>query len=151
MQIEPGLFTKLQAEYFSRYGAVGVSLSEYREIVAKDLEDLLNTKKRPNNWGGVGFVYLEKSVWSFGVSDFSGFYFGSVLDLDEVCRRVRIAVETHEPRLRGVEVTIAETSRSVGGLGLTIAAVLTGQGVSEDVQFSAFLDIVNKKYAVAAA
>ena len=152
MLVDPGLFTKLQADYVTKHGVAGVSLNDYRRIVAQDLVNLLNTKRGPHVDGEDSWKYLPGSIWSFGVCDFSGFYFGSVLDLNEVCHRVKTAIILHEPRLKEVTVDVASGAvRSVGGLGMTISAVLIAPGVSEGVQFSAFLDIVNKKYAVAAA
>lgn len=150
MLVDPGLFAKLQSDYVTRYGAAGVSFNDYRRIVAQDLENLLNTKRGPYSKEEESLKHLADSIWSFGVCDFSGFYFGSVLDLNQVCDRVKTAIALHEPRLQQVKVDVAPAVRNVGGLGMTISAVLMAPGVNECVQFSAFLDIVNKKYAVAA-
>ena len=96
------------------------------------------------------FRWASKSVLALGVSDFSSFYFGNLLDLEFIASRIRDAIELFESRLTKVFVAYEESVRRGSGLSLTVSAVLIAPGVSEQVKFDAFFDMVSKKYEVGA-
>lgn len=150
MQIDPGLMAKLGLLPDSSEPTFVVGLSEFKRLVARDLEHLLNTKRHVSQDALEGLRHAERSLIAFGVDDFSAKYFENVLDVAEICRAIAKTLQAFEPRLRQVQVNAEQVTKTVGGLGLTIAGLLVAPGVREPIRFNAVFDIITKKYAISA-
>lgn len=150
MQIDPGLMAKLGLLSDSSEPVFAVSLSEFKRLVSRDLEHLLNTKRHLSPAALDGLRHAGRSLVAFGVDDFSAKYFENVLDVAEICRAITQTLHTFEPRLQQVQVNAEQVTKTVGGLGLTIAGLLVAPGVREPIRFNAVFDIITKKYAISA-
>jgi type VI secretion system lysozyme-like protein len=150
MLIDPGLLAKLGLLPDSSTPTFAVGLTEFKKIVSRDLEHLLNTKRHLSAQTLQAFRQAERSLAAFGVDDFSARYFENVLDVSEICRAITQSIQTFEPRLQQVHVHADQVIKSVGGLGLSIAGLLVAPGVREPIRFNAVFDIITKKYAISA-
>jgi type VI secretion system protein ImpF len=152
---EPGLFDKLLLQ--DRRGAVSstlrvMSLEDVKNAVARDLESLLNTRMAFTESMLAAFPECAKSILTYGINDFSGLSLVSHDDREHICTSLALAIERHEPRLCHVVVTLRmdeSASSNTNVLYFGISGVLTLPGVSELVNYDAFLQPTILQYSVA--
>jgi type VI secretion system protein ImpF len=100
-----------------------ISYSQMKAAVARDLEYLLNTKcfspEVPE-----GFKELNKSVYIYGLSDFTSRNPGSPFVRTELRQEIEKAIQIFEPRLHNVTVQIEETEGNSRQLRFKISALL---------------------------
>ncbi|OXC91999.1 type VI secretion protein [Achromobacter sp. KAs 3-5] len=102
---EPSLFDKLfEAEGQSPYALRRLSIEEMKETVARDIEALLNTRMVFTEEDLRRFPNCQRSVLTYGLSDFSGLSLASHYDREFICRSLEQAIARHEPRLTHVRV-----------------------------------------------
>lgn len=79
-----------------------------RGAVQRDLDELLNTR---NSFADLppAFAKVRASVIAYGLPDFSTVGTRSDLDHNRLCQAIRKAIETFEPRLTDVSVTVVGT------------------------------------------
>ncbi len=88
-----------------RGGDLRIGVDELRQVIRRDLEWLLNTRLVfPDRLEG--HPEAETSILGFGLPDLSAYSLASALDSQEMCRGIRRAIQTFEPRFnrRSVQV-----------------------------------------------
>lgn len=96
------LFDRLIPE--SEDYAKGLSIQQLRESVAKDLEDLLNSRVAKLDHVIDDYPLVKKSILQFGIIDFVGLSTANPLDRDKICQSIEQSIAAHEPRLRQIRV-----------------------------------------------
>lgn len=124
-----------------------LSYSQARFSVGRDLENLLNTKRFtppvPESCSDV-----ERSVYLYGLSDFTSQNPGSPAVRAELRTEIAHAVALFEPRLRNVSVHVEEPDKKEWRLRFRITALLQMERASEPVSFDTFFDINRGEYLV---
>ncbi|WP_213957032.1 MULTISPECIES: type VI secretion system baseplate subunit TssE [unclassified Variovorax] len=149
---EPGLLDKLFDD--DRRGAASpalrnFSLEEMKNVVARDLESLLNTRMVFTDPMLQGLEQCKKSILTYGLNDFSGRSLASFNDRSFICRSLEQAIARHEPRLTNVVVTLELDGQSnTSVLYFSISALLTLPAMSEPVNFDALLQPTTLQYSV---
>ena len=128
----------------------GLSLSELRESVASDLEDLLNS--RVANFGDLieDFPLAKKSILQFGIIDFVGLSTANPMDREKICNSIELSIAAHEPRLHQIKVEMRINEQNVGALCLNIQAILNIHPLYEPVIFDALLKPATQQYVISA-
>lgn len=108
--------------------------------VARDLEDLLNTRRRvlapPSE-----YKELNASIIEYGIPDFTGLNMTLPSEREQTRRTIERAIRQFEPRLRNVAVTVlTNIDKSDRKLRLRIAGVLRSEPVPERVEFDSEVD-----------
>lgn len=149
----PTLFERLCDDTPSRKNDAGYqrrwSTDELRESVARDLESLLNSRIALYAENLDSFPESQKSILSYGMTDFVGMSLANPSDRDDICRALEQAIAYHEPRLHSVKVSLETNRTTVGCLRFGIKAVLHVNPTSEPVSFDALLQPNTLQYAVA--
>ncbi len=148
---EPSLLEKLFDDE-PRSPAVGafkrLSMEQYKESVAADLEALLNSRAMVSDETLERFTECQQSLATFGLHDFSGRSLASFNDRTFICDSLKQAIARHEPRLRDVCVALEHSQRSAGSLRFSISALLVVHPASEPVSFDALLQPATLRYSV---
>lgn len=127
-------------------GGRSLSQEQLKESVARDLEVLLNTRTALPQKLLQAYPECASSILNFGLADFAGLSHSSSEDRARICGSIRQAVERHEPRLRNVQVTLAEGG--VNRIGIVITGMLRTHGGNEAVSFSAALQPSSLHYSI---
>jgi type VI secretion system protein ImpF len=128
----------------SRFQSVRI----YRASVRRDLEWLLNTRCTPEV-PTEAFDEVRKSVYCYGLPDFSSYTIGSTSDRATLLRFLKGAIEIFEPRLSNVTVAInpdAEKEKRV--LRFVIAGLLHMDPAPEQVAYDSVLELSRNEYKV---
>jgi type VI secretion system protein ImpF len=125
----------------------GEGLNAYRQIIIRDLTDLLNSRRTvaiPEGAGEVG-----KSVVAYGLTDLTTMNVKSAPDIELLAREIERTIVAFEPRLRGVRVTPGEPRTSGADVDFRINAVLRLEPVPIEVHFDTRLDGSTRNIAIA--
>ena len=149
---EPSLIEKLLDDAAGSARADGmfksVSVEQYKESVARDLEGLLNSRSAFSEQDLADYPNCRQSLMTYGLCDFSAMSLASAYDRAEICRSLEQAIARHEPRLSSVQVRL-DTGAGLGtGLHFTIQALLDLQPAREPVSFDALLQPTTLQYSV---
>ncbi len=118
-------------------------LSELRESVRRDLEDLLNTRFRAIS-APEGLRELDTSLINYGLPDLHTINFLSLEGKDEFCRTVEDHIMQFEPRFKSVRViTMEETWSEDTSLNFRIEAVMYAEPAPEEVVFDSSLEPIS--------
>lgn len=128
----------------------GLSIQELRESVAKDLEDLLNSRVANLDHIIDDFPLAKKSIIQFGIIDFVGLSTANPLDRDKICRSIEHSILAHEPRLRQVSVEMLMDGDNMGSLCLSINAYINIHPLYEPIVFDALLKPMTQQYVISA-
>jgi type VI secretion system protein ImpF len=123
-----------------------VDMRQMRSMVIRDLEHLLNTRRTLIETPAE-FRELNKSVFTYGLKDFTA---GSTKDpatRKELRQEIERAIATFEPRLRNVRVVI-ESDQKERSLKFRINATLVIEPEREPIQFDTLFDINRGDYVV---
>ncbi len=128
------------------------SVQVLEENVLRDLEHLLNTRQ-VSDPAGHTHPNVEKSVYNYGLLDFSNLSADSGRTPDEVRRLIKEAIEHFEPRLTDVEVVDpleGQETKKEDKLRRTVrfrveATLRTDPG-PERVEFDTVLDLTSKRF-----
>jgi len=82
------------------------SVNAFRAAVAKDLENLLNTRREALEDLDPHFEQLNRSLLVYGLPDFTAFNLLDVGDLARLRRAIESAIANFESRLQLVRVTM---------------------------------------------
>jgi type VI secretion system protein ImpF len=115
-------------------------IHELKASVARDLEDLLNSRRRCRPCPA-GLKELERSLVNYGLPDFTGM----TLNSSEARERFRQLLETTislwEPRFLSLRVTLLDTTEPLERiLRFRIDALLRAEPAPEPVAFDSILD-----------
>jgi type VI secretion system protein ImpF len=128
-----------------------LSVDELKDSVARDVENLLNTRVNLSMESMRGFEQCQRSLATYGLNDFVGRSLFSFEDRVFICRSIENAIGRHESRLKQVRVNLAPDAQGIKMLCFSIGAVLVVKPAHEPVNFDAVLHAGSLKYSVARA
>lgn len=141
------LFDRLSPD---QYEVKGLSIQQLRESVARDLEDLLNSRVANMDELMQDYPLAAKSILQFGIIDFVGLSTANPMDRDKICQSIEQSIAAHEPRLRQVRVEMLLDGHNMGSLCLSIQAYLNIHPLYEPVVFDALLKPTTQQYVISA-
>ena len=124
------------------------SLRQLKDSLRRDLEWLLNTRKiavPPDE----GLKELNKSVYIFGLPDFTGYKASSPADHAKLLRIIQNTVKLFEPRLANIKVVPIDAGGTLSRtLRLRIEGLLLIDPAPEHVTFDTVLQLTSGQYEV---
>jgi type VI secretion system protein ImpF len=145
------LFDKLLGELPSKVGHAAItrlSIEQVKDSVAADLEALLNTRAVISEETLQAYPECNRSIMSYGLSDFAGLSLASIDDRAFVCRGLERTISRHETRLRNVRATLEVDQNSINKLYFGITALLVVNESKEPVSFDALLQPSTLQYSI---
>lgn len=139
----PGLMDRLLGERDRP-----MSLEQYKDSVARDLEDLLNTRCALPEELMRAYPECTRSIANYGLMDFAGMCLTSADDRVRVCAALKAAIERHEPRLRNVQARLEHTAGDINRVRFAIYGTLAGLPHTEAVSFDAVLQPSSLHYSI---
>ena len=122
------------------------SFREVEEMVTRDLENLLNSRRSmvaiPGNCQN-----LQKSVLAYGLRDYCAENTKSPMIQQQLAREISKAIATFEPRLANVSVQVA-SGASGPGLHLVINATLNVAPFKNHILFNTVFDSSKDKFII---
>ena len=126
----------------------GVSTSDIRNGIARDLENLLNTRSEGARLIPETFKECRLSSLTYGILDFSSYSLLSPHDRDRIRRSLEQAIALHEPRLSRVRVQLEAQRELDRALRFRIDALMDLGADGEKVMFDAVLQLNTQSYVV---
>jgi type VI secretion system protein ImpF len=125
------------------------SIKEMREMVRRDLEDLLNTRQGRSDIAS-WFPELEKSIATYGLNNIDTVDMSSGEELEELLSDIKCTIQMFEPRLEHIEVV--SESHAISENGYTSPFVLrlrinADMRVGENVESVVFNTMIQKSGA----
>jgi type VI secretion system protein ImpF len=115
-------------------------LRELKLAVRRDLESLLNTRRRCRGWPA-GLGELDRSLAAYGLPDFTGATMASPEARDQFRRTLENVIRTHEPRFKRVAVQMLGNIEPLDRtLRFRIDALLHADPAPEPVIFDSALE-----------
>jgi len=122
------------------------TLKDYRANVRRDLQWLLNTR-RINEAADMDMPDLRKSLFNFGLPDFSAYSLNSPNDRMELTQHIEETIGLFEPRLRDAKVVVLDSeSGDTRVLRFKIEALLVMDPAPEQVFFDGVRDPGNGEF-----
>jgi type VI secretion system protein ImpF len=122
-----------------------------RRSVQRDLEALLNARRRWRSWSP-SLTQLAVSPLSFGIPDCTGGNFHDPAAGETLRRDIEDTIRRFEPRFRSVHVSIVHSDNSLETtLRLRIEALLQAEPAPEPVAFDTLVDAVTASVLVRAS
>jgi type VI secretion system protein ImpF len=125
------------------------SVRALKAAVRRDLEWILNTRRIPQE-AGDEYPECQRSLYNYGLPDFSAYSFSNVNDRARLLRHLEETVCLFEPRLDAVRVVPVE----VGNENLTrvlrfqIEALMKMDPAPEQVTFDTVLQLTSGEYQI---
>jgi type VI secretion system protein ImpF len=141
----PGLFDRLLGD---RSTAACLSLEQMKDAVARDLEDLLNTRMALPEALLEGWPECTTSIVTYGLIDIAGMCLSSSDDRARICDSLRTTIERHEPRLSSVVARVEHQAGNVNRINFVITGVLHATGMAEPINFDAVLQPSTLHYSI---
>jgi type VI secretion system protein ImpF len=123
------------------------SYRELKEAVRRDLEWLLNTRRTPEEVPTAGSE-LARSVYNYGLPDFSNAALNVVDDRRRIARLMETTIGYFEPRLTNIQVTVQEAAAGSRLLLFHIEGALRMSPAPQRVFFDAKLELTNRQYRI---
>jgi type VI secretion system protein ImpF len=124
-------------------------VSEFKAALARDLEDLLNTRMSVSEDLLARYPLAARSVLHYGLPDLGGLSLLNPDHRDRLNEQLRRAIERYEPRLSQVRVTLdAPAARPERLLHFRVDAVLIIHPHRPPVSFNATLRLSSNSYRV---
>lgn len=121
---------------------------ELKLAVRRDLENLLNTRRRCLPWPA-GLKELRQSLVNYGIPDFTGTSLGTPDDRQEFCRTLQGLLRQYEPRFKTVSVTLLNNAEPLDrSLRFRIDALLLANPAPEPVVFDSLLEPASGTFIV---
>lgn len=128
----------------------GESLAALRRSVRRDLEALLNTRRRWRSWPQ-RYAELALSPIGYGISDFAAGAFNDPARRDQLRAEIEQTIRRFEPRLARVRVSLVEAADPLeASLRLRVDALLRTEPAPEPVAFDTLVDAATAEIAVRA-
>jgi type VI secretion system protein ImpF len=120
--------------------SAGDSLVALRNSVRRDLEALLNARRRWRSWPA-HMTQLATSPLGYGIPDFASGAFNEALRREELRSEIEETIRRFEPRFLSVRVHLVDTQeRLETTLRLRIEAMLHAEPAPEAVTFDTLVD-----------
>lgn len=127
---------------------VGAAMDALRASICRDLEELLNTRRRWRSWDP-HLKELDRSLVGYGLPDFASGAFNDPRRREELRLLVEASIRRFEPRIVTLKVTLAETvDKGNGTLRLRVDALLHAEPAPEPVAFDTVVDLLSKNVIV---
>jgi type VI secretion system protein ImpF len=123
------------------------TVRQLQDSLRRDLEWLLNTRRTPEE-PAPSSTELRRSVYSFGLPDFTNYTMRTTEDRHRLGRIMEIAIANFEPRLTNVIVTVQDQSQTSRVLHFHIEALLRVDPAPERVFFDARLELSSSHYKI---
>jgi type VI secretion system protein ImpF len=115
-------------------------LRDLKQSVRRDLENLLNTRRRCVSWPE-NLTELERSLVSYGIPDVTGASLGSERSRVDFCRAIEGVIKAFEPRFKTVKVRPVQNADALDRtLRFRIDALLIADPAPEPVVFDSSLE-----------
>jgi type VI secretion system protein ImpF len=116
------------------------ALTALRRSVMRDLEALMNTRRRWRAWSPE-LAELSISSIGYGIPDFTAGVANDPLQRERLRAEVEITIRRFEPRLHRLRVILMENSNPLEArLRLRIEAMLRAEAAHEPVAFETVID-----------
>jgi type VI secretion system protein ImpF len=124
------------------------SLDALRRSVCRDVEALLNSRRRWRSWPD-RYTELAVSPVGYGISDFSAGAFNDPVRRDLLRSEIEQTIRQFEPRLLRVRVTLVERADQLEAtLRLRVEATLRAEPAPEPIAFDTLVDSVTAQIVV---
>ncbi|WP_207480969.1 type VI secretion system baseplate subunit TssE [Arenibaculum pallidiluteum] len=124
------------------------SLARLRAAVRRDLEALLNTRRRCLDWPADA-AELDSSLLAYGVPEFTGTGLAAREAQEAYCRMLERTIRRLEPRLLQVEVRRTESADPLDPtLRFRISALMHAEPAPEPLVLDSALDPATQSLAV---
>lgn len=123
------------------------SIEALRVSVSKDLEDLLNTRRRWRSWDPA-YAELDRSLAAYGLQDFATGALSDPRRREELRRVIEICILRFEPRITHLHVKLLESQDRSGAVRLRIEALLKSDPAPEPIAFDTFVELDTKSVTV---
>ena len=119
-----------------------LSVHLLKNAVRRDLEWLLNTRRIALELDD-SLKEVNRSVYTFGLPDFSKYSMGSAADQAKLIRQLTATVKIFEPRLSSVKIVLNDAPTPVGlqEVRLRIEAILLTDPTPEPVSFDTVIEL----------
>lgn len=124
------------------------TVKELKDVVARDLEAMLNTHREAILKMTEGYDEVNHSLVTYGVPDFSTFDVRNPHDRSLVCAILKELINDFEPRLKNVDVTLTQPREHAQNLRFRLDALLEVHPAREQVVFDAVLQLTTKTYEI---
>lgn len=115
-------------------------LRELKRSVRRDLENLLNTRRRCMSWPS-HLTELERSLVNYGLPDIAGMDLAAVREREGLGRLIEAVIRRFEPRFKTVHVEMLENADPQDRvLRFRIDALLRAEPAPEPVVFDSALE-----------
>lgn len=146
------MLDRLMTKKSSTTGEVSItrsdSVRQLKDGVVRDLEWLLNTRRiavPPDE----SLKELNRSVYTFGLPDFTAYSLNSPKDRAKLVRFLQATVKVFEPRLANVRVVpLDEGTPGARTLRFRIEGLLLMDPAPEHVSFDTVLELTSGEYEV---
>ncbi len=143
-----GLMDRLVDAPLPEDGGRRVSVTDMRNSVSRDLENLLNTRSEGARLITDSFKECRASSLTYGILDFSSYSLLSPHDRDRIRRSLELAIGLHEGRLTRIRVTLEPQRELDRALRFRVDALMELGPDNEKVQFDAVLQLNTQTYVV---
>ena len=143
-----GLMDRLVDAPLPEDGGRRVSVTDMRNRVSRDLENLLNTRSEGARLITDSFKECRASSLTYGILDFSSYSLLSPHDRDRIRRSLELAIGLHEGRLTRIRVTLEPQRELDRALRFRVDALMELGPDNEKVQFDAVLQLNTQTYVV---
>jgi type VI secretion system protein ImpF len=123
----------------------GQSVAKLKVNLRRDLENLLNTRCPPEPLPKSSRE-THHSVYNYGVPDITDLRANFLYDQERLLTVIREAIQTFEPRLDGVSVSVFSTTGTARVLRFVIEGMLRVDPAPERVVFDAALELTSGAY-----
>jgi type VI secretion system protein ImpF len=121
---------------------------DLRVSVARDLENLLNTRRESLDELPPEFTDLNRSLLVYGLPEFMAFNLLDPSDLGRLRRAIESAIANFEPRLQRVRVQMEPLQPNDRAVRFRIEAMLRVDPAPEPVVFDTVLQLGRQEYLV---
>ena len=126
------------------------TVEAFREGLRRDLEDLLNTRRRPVGWGAK-LPEVETALTNYGIADFTAQPVSSDDDRERLRAGIEAAIRQAEPRFLAVAVHLLDNSEAGDRtLRLRIDALVAAEPAPEPMSFDGVVDPADRGVRVTA-
>ncbi|MFA9218873.1 MAG: type VI secretion system baseplate subunit TssE [Sphingomonadaceae bacterium] len=139
----PGLFDRLLGEQVT-----GLTLEQLKDAVARDLEDLLNTRAALPETLLQAYPECSRSIINYGLLDIAGMCLSSSADRARICASLKAAIARPEPRLSNVQARLERGAGAINRVSFVINATLALPTLNEGVSFDAVLQPSTLHYSI---
>ena len=143
-----GLMDRLVDTALPEDGGRRVSVTDMRNSVSRDLENLLNTRSEGARLIRDSFKECRGSSLTYGILDFSSYSLLSPHDRDRIRRSLEQSISLHEGRLTRIRVTLEPQRELDRALRFRVDALMELGPDNEKVQFDAVLQLNTQTYLV---